>query len=244
VAWSVKGVAIMKTIQEYLKECDREAIANHYIYNYLFDSGIMDPKYNEITICDLKERMKNRIFRLIERLTEMEPEPDDERGILMVVHSSGLDTWNDDDVSAVLVRESEVMSDTEDVQTYDYAMTTHARMVSLYVADTYLTQYYLNDLIIQFLHEALFLGPEQEHLPELMEELKRGVDESNRHVYSSVDDVFKEMEERFGFKLEVHDKRQEKAERKLIRQRNEYDVLCRKIEVEKLRDALKKEDLL
>ena len=55
----------MKTIQHYLKECDREAIANHYIYNYLFDSRLMDPKYNEITICDLKERMKNKIFRLI-----------------------------------------------------------------------------------------------------------------------------------------------------------------------------------
>ena len=235
----------MKTIQYYLKECDREAIANHYIYNYLFDSQLMDSKYNEITINELKERMKNRIFSLIERLTEMEPESDDDRGILMVVHTSGLYTWDNDDICTVLVRETEVMSDAaEDVQIYDYSMTTHAGMISFYVADTYLTQYYLNDLIIQFLHEALFLGIEQEHMEALIKELERGVDESNRHEYSSVDAVFKEMEERFGFKLEVHDKRQEKAERKLIRQRNEYDVLCRKIEVEKLRDALKKEDRL
>lgn len=48
----------MKTIQQYLKECDRESVANHYIYNYLFDSELMNPMYNEITIGDLKERMK------------------------------------------------------------------------------------------------------------------------------------------------------------------------------------------
>jgi hypothetical protein len=234
----------MKTIQQYLKECDREAIANHYIYNYLFDSRLIDSKYNEITIGELKERMKNRIIRLIDRLIEMEPESDDDRGILMVVHTSGLNTWDDDDIFTILVRESEVMSDAGDVKIYDYAMTTHARMVSFYVADTYLTQYYLSDLIIQFLHEALFLGPEQEHMEALMKELERGIDESNRHEYSSLDDFIKEMEERFGFKLEEHDKRQEKAERKLVRQRNEYDVLCRKIEVEKLRDALEKEERL
>lgn len=154
--------------------------------------------------------MKNRLFRLIDRLTDMDPEFDDDRGILMVVHSSGLNTWDDDDIFTVLVRESEIISDAEDVQIYAYAMTTHARMVAFYIADTYLTQYYLGDLIIQFLHEALFFGPEQERLEEFMEEMERGIDESNGHEYLSVDDVCKEMEERFGFKLEVHDKRQEK----------------------------------
>ena len=145
----------MKTIQQYLKECDREAVANHYIYNYLFDSGLMDPRYEGITVGDLKDRMKKRVCTLIDRLSEIEPETDGDRGILMIIHTSGLNSWDDDDICTVMVHESDVLSDAEEVQIYDYSLTSHARMASFCVADTYLTQHYLSELIMQFLHEAL-----------------------------------------------------------------------------------------
>lgn len=231
----------MKTIQHYLKECDREAVANQYIHNYLFDSELMNHKYDDIRIGDLKETMKNTIYDLIDRLVGMEPEFGDDRDILMIIHTSGVYSWSDDDIELVLVNEAEVRACTEDIKIYDYSLTKHARMVSFYVADTYLTQHYLSDLIIQFLYEALYMGPEQEHLEEFIEELERGIDESNRHEYYSMEDVFKDMEERIGFEFEVQDKRQEEAERVLTRQRIEYDALCRKIEIEKLRDSLERE---
>lgn len=153
----------MKTIQQYLKECDRETIANDYVYKYLFDHDLIDPKYDHIMIRDLKERTKREIYSLIDRLIGFEPEFGEDRDILLIVHYSGLNSW-DDDISAELVHESEVMSGAEEIKIYDYSFTTHSKMVSFYVADTYLTQHYLNELIVSFLHEALIMGPEQEHL--------------------------------------------------------------------------------
>lgn len=232
----------MKTIQQCLKECDREDIADFYICMYLFEIDYMDPQNNDLTLRDLKDSSKNRIYRLIDRLVGMEPEFDDDRDILMVVHSSGFNLYNDDDIHTIWVRESEVLSGTEEIHTYDYAMTTHARMVSFYVADTYLTQHYLDELIIQFLHEALRMGPEQEQLCELMEKLDKHIYESNNQKSFSDNDAInaiREMEKRTEFQCEVHDKRQESAEIALIQKKKEYDYLCTKIEVEKLRNILK-----
>lgn len=60
----------MKTMQQHLKECDREAVIDLYFYYYLFDTDLIDPKYEDVTIGYLKERMRNKVNGLIDRLID------------------------------------------------------------------------------------------------------------------------------------------------------------------------------
>lgn len=58
------------------------------------------------------------------------------------------------------------------------------------VADTEMTQYYLNDLMIEILWDASFFGVEQEKLPEAVKELE----EANKEIDEGLDKSFSSYE--------------------------------------------------
>lgn len=158
----------------------------------------------------------------------------------MVVHSSEIG-YRSDDIDMILVKVSEVLEGGDSVPAYDYVLSSHAQMTSFLVADTYLTQYYINYLIVDFLHEALFMGSEQEHLNSFIEELEKSRKDAEEGRCIPFDEAMRELEEKYVFEREKRDSAQEEVEDELMTHKMRYDRSCREIEISKIRDILRKE---
>lgn len=87
---------------------------------------------------------KEDLSRYIDRLVNIKQRPeDDATWILMAVHSSETDLG---DICFILVKQSEVMDEEpERVTPYAYELIPHEAGVGFLVADTYLTQYYIDE---------------------------------------------------------------------------------------------------
>ena len=229
----------MKTIQEYLKECDRNAVVNGYIYKYAFSWELMGKSYKDVTCGEIVEKYKKRLNDYIDKLIEITPSGNDEEMILMAYHSS-----EEDDVMFSLFKKEDIMNEDLDyVTSYGYEFSEFEEVVGYYVSDTYLTQYAINDLIIDYLRETSRTGYNHERLQEDLDKLKEATEEAEAHKddpnYSmSAEEVFRRIEEELGLEFEKKDPEQELARSKYIQHAVEYNTECRNIEIRKLRDLL------
>ena len=132
------------------------------------------------------------------------------------------------------------------MQSYGYEFVPFEKAVTYYVADTYLTQYELNELLAEFLYEISWTGYEQEHLEETLASLDRSIEETKRHkndpdYFMSHEEFIRRLEESLGIELEKTDPEQEEAWHEVIKHVSEYNVKCQKIEIAKLKKLLKNE---
>ena len=110
----------MKTIQEYLKNCNKKEIINMYIYKYVFTSELMDKKYKDITRGEIIEKHKKVLNDYINKLTSIKQKSKDkEVWILFSTHSFG--EFNDE-IQHLLIKKSDLLnqSDLDNIQTYAY----------------------------------------------------------------------------------------------------------------------------
>jgi len=204
----------------------------------------MNEKYRDKTIGEIIDRQKEKLNGLIDRLIAIEPAPakKGERWILMTVHCSETDLG--EDISHILVSEKDVMDKSLDwVTPYGYEFTEHQEIVNYYVADNYLTQHYLEDLIVDFLFESSFTGYEQEGLQEILDDIDKSKEEIENGTAKlhSWEEVKKEFEEH-GFEFEKKDPVQEAVWKEYIQDVCEYNRVCQQVEVRKLREALEAEE--
>ena len=233
----------MKTIQEYLKNCNRKEIINMYIYKYAFTPELIDKKYQNITCGEIIKKYTEILNNYIDKLISIKPNFDnDEVWILLSTHSYG---EFDDNIQHLLIKKSDLLSkdDLESVESYAYNLSPFEEILSYYVADTYLTQYEINDLLVDFLHESSWTGFEQENLKQTVEDLEeslREIDENkeNPKTLYSAEEVFKQLEEEYGFEPEKKDEKQENAYKKFLKNIMEYEKECKNIELKKLKDLL------
>ena len=74
---------------------------------------------------------------------------------------------------------------------YGIEYTPQEEIMGYWVADTEMTQYYLNDLMIEILWDASFFGVKQEKLPEAVKELEaadKEIDEGLEESFSSYEE--------------------------------------------------------
>lgn len=235
----------MRTIQEYLKECDRESIINGYIYEHAFSPiSCMDENNRNRTLGEIIDYYREKLNGLIDKLISIEPVKTDERWILMAYHQTE-DEFGD--IAYSLFKESDL--DKEGlITTYAYEFSPFEETVGFYVADNYLTQYELDNLIIDYLYEVSWNGFDQEYLEERIDEIITSYEDAEKHkddenYFVSFDDVKEKIKEEFGFELEKKDPEQEKAWHELLKHQMEYNILCQRIEVEKLKETLCSENL-
>ena len=57
----------MKTIQEYLKNCNRKEVINMYIYKYAFTPELIDKKYQNITCGEIIKKYTEILNNYIEQ---------------------------------------------------------------------------------------------------------------------------------------------------------------------------------
>ncbi len=233
----------MKTIQEYLKNCNRKEIIDMYIYKYAFTSELIEKKYENITCGEIKKKYTEILNKYIDKLISIEPNVDDEEiWILLSIHAYG---EFDDNIQHLLIKKSDLLSkdDIESVESYAYNLSPFEEILMFYVADTYLTQYEINDLLVDFLYESSWTGFEHENLNQIIEDLEeslREVDENKANSKSlySTEEIFKQLEEKYDFEFEKKDEKQEKAYEKFLKNLMEYNKICKNIELKKLKDLL------
>ena len=234
----------MRTIQEYLKECDRKSIINDYIYEHAFSSlSMMDKDNRPLTVGEIIDFYTFKLDELIDKLIDMEPVKTEERWILLAYHQSEDSAGND--VTFGLFKESDIYNDGH-ITTYAYDFTPFNEAVGFYVADTYLTQLEINALIVSFLDEITFNGFDQEDLEARTKELYEACKEAKAHIddpeyFISFEDFRKKLEDIAGVELEKRDSKQEEAWYEYLKHQAEYNEKCQRIEIEKLKELLKEE---
>ena len=175
----------MKTVQETLREMDKEELMRQFLYKHPSKLENFD---DDMTIVQAKKRAKEVITKYIERLENMAVKPNDEQMIFYMYEylssynlkqNRGLSTLGD-------LREKGV-----EAPNYGIEYTPQEETMGYWIADTEMTQYYLNDLMVEILWDASFFGVEQEKLPEANKELE----EANKEIDEGLEESFSSYEE-------------------------------------------------
>lgn len=111
--------------------------------------------------------------------------------------------------------------------------------VGYWVADTPLTNYYLNELVQDYLWDASWHGIDQEDLPKWQKEIEKAIQETKEDKNVKSFTSFEEMEKELGLpqepSLTLKEKKfQEKAEEIEIQVSNEFSELSERIEINKI----------
>lgn len=229
----------MKTIKEYLKTCNRAEIAQIFIFNYILNSEINLYMLKAKTIAEILEEYTKKVNILIDKILSTVSKKE-EPYILMVVHNS-----SPEGLDYILVKQSEVLAN-EQIYSYSYEFSEFDEVAGFCVADNYLTQYYINNLIADYLYHVSFTGFNHEQLQVSLDRIESSLKECEEHrndpeYFVEHEEMFKQFEERYGIETEKQDPIQSAAQTEFIGHKIEYDKKCRQIEIDKLRRELCKE---
>ena len=171
----------MKTVQETLREMDKKELLRKFFYEH---PNKLDSFDDDLTIAQAKERANKVIGKYIERLETMEVKPNDRQMIFYMYEYLGSYKL---DQNRGLCTVADLQEKGVEAPNYGIEYTPQEEIMGYWVADTEMTQYYLNDLMIEILWDASFFGVEQEKLPEAVKELEaadKEIDEGLEESFS------------------------------------------------------------
>ena len=226
----------MKTIQQVLRELDKDKIIDAYFYRNPINLWELK-KQEEDKIEDVKGRVIKRLGEFIERLRTLEiMEKPEHQGILFVHKCLRNYRNSDEEYSLVFADELMAAEDLAKVTTYAYELTEWKETLAFLVADNKLTQDNLMDLVVDFLYESSFFGYKQEDLEKEIRELEEAAKEVHEHPERLIswDDIRKEhgLPEREDYPLE------DELKDAFYKASNDYSTYCRVMELEKIKEAL------
>ena len=175
----------MKTVQETLREMDKEELMRQFFYEH---PSKLDNFDDDLTIAQAKERANKVIEKYIERLETMEVKPNDRQMILYMYEYLGSYKLNQ---YRGLSTVADLQEKGVEAPNYGIEYTSQEEIMGYWVADTEMTQYYHNDLMIEILWDASFFGVKQEKLPEAIKELE----EANKEIDEGLEESFNSYEE-------------------------------------------------
>lgn len=229
----------MKTIQKYLAECDREKIATEFIRKYWLDSELWDERLRDTTLGELIDRYTALTNRLMNNIITAVPSEQEEKWVFFAAHAH--DGFNTTDEILFYLAKVEDIKRGGDFETYAYDLCTFDEVVNYYVADTYLTQFYIDELIVHFLFEMSWYGVDQDELERVKSELLADVEESGFEADEELGSESMQEELDGEGLLEKRDPREEAASQTLEKTIDEYNEYCRNLEAEKIRELLARE---
>ena len=215
----------MRTVQELLKSMAEEKLINAYLYR--FPVNVQNWSNNDEKIGEVKATIYKEMHKYLERLKKLPILKDDDQGIFFV-HRCIKDDINGQTFQLIFL--NELKEKREATQSYSYNFIEQEKIMGYWVAETALTKYYLEDLMVDILYEASFFGFTQEHLQEEKDELDRRIAEDDSETIS-VEDFFAELEEEQGYKFDRQSSDEQKLEMKVIKIAGEYWEHSRKKEL-------------
>ena len=181
----MKKVTQMKTVQETLREMDKEELMRQFFYEH---PSKLDNFDDDLTIAQAKERANKVIGKYIERLETMEVKPNDRQMIFYMYEYLGSYKL---DQNRGLCTVADLQEKGVEAPNYGIEYTPQEEIMGYWVADTEMTQYYLNDLIVEIIWDASFFGVKQEKLPEAIKELE----EADKEIDEGLEESFNSYEE-------------------------------------------------
>jgi len=217
----------METIQEKLRHCDREAVIGLFIHKYVLSSPLCLLEMRDMTIDEITEYYHFEINGLIDRIINADIKPNGDF-VFIVIHCCELDG---EDIWVQLIKTSDLDRDGFKVS-YGYSLESYEVTAGYPVADTCLTDFYIDDLLAEYLHEVSLTGFQQERLQKVIDRIDKAINEPGK-TYTH-EEVIEKLKG-FGYETEEPDPEQQKAYRKLMAEIGEYNERCQEIELEKLR---------
>lgn len=175
----------MKTVQETLREMDKKELLRKFFYEH---PNKLDSFDDYLTIAQAKERANKVIGKYIERLETMEAKPNDRQMIFYMYEYLGSYKLNQ---YRGLCNVADLQEKGVEAPNYGIEYTPQEEIMGYWVADTEMTQYYLNDLIVEIIWDASFFGVKQEKLPEAIKELE----EADKEIDEGLEESFNSYEE-------------------------------------------------
>lgn len=232
----------MKTVQNYIKELDRDMLIEDYMEHIIIESYELKA-VQDYTIRELRDRAKARVEEYIDRLVHMDitPRTDGRVGIVFACEVYENPRW-DTHVSAALVHKDEVIDKGADANKYGFLLTPQSEIMGYYVADNKYTQDNIYELIVQIMHEASFFGYEQEDLQEVLNKLEKGMEQAEKGECVEARTAFKELREELGLPIPEEDEIQDDLRGEILKAIFEYDKYNFQRELLRIKEQLEKEN--
>ena len=224
--------AIMKTVQEWLRETNAAEIIDTYLVEYPIDFQMLEDKKR--TVADVLETAKENLSRLIQYLRTMEADCSED-SIFYAVHVRENQFPK---VRADLSRQDEIL-EKELPEHYAWDFTPWEKVMGFRIADTKLTLDHMETILAQILYGMTFFGSDHEtwkqEVTNIEESLRLAEEEAKTGKYVPAVEVFAE----FGLPKDEPDEIADALIRKVNLAELEYAQHCRKREVGKVRELLK-----
>ena len=239
----------MKTIQDYFRKLNKDEIIRYYLSYYPFtlksDEELIDDEGDscDCLLSDVWKYHYTQLNNLVERIRNLEVKENTEGHIFFVHHIAGTGL-NDLSVSLIKEKEAvEAVKNNEVCDAYAYEFSPIEETAGYYVADTYLTQREIMDVLCDYIDESIFFGYEQEFLEDeksVLENRVKAVKENkdNPQYFVPLSDVIERMAEKTGWTPENRDPSEEKEYRKLIKAEMLYNKRAFIIELKKVIESL------
>ena len=226
---------MMKTVQQWLREIDRQELVN--TYQFLYPPEFWRLKNEEISVAEVYRRQAEFLNDFIDELLKLTPSQEDTQMIFLAT-SAYKDGLPDEQALLIAVDELDENSLPE---SYGWMLTDREELVGYRIADSDLTLDNICSILAQIIEESSFLGyskdtfeSERESLIQSLEQSKKDIEEGN--VYSA-DEVW----EHLGLKRENPDPKADELRAGVIRAEVEYNQYYRSKELSALMRKLAEE---
>ena len=223
----------MKTIQQCFLDSNIDDIISRYVHQYPIEIKNLDEFVDkDLMISEIYNSYIDKIRFLIEKIQKCSIEESDEDWIFFAHHICNFS----DDITFSLVKKSELLDET--VLSYAYEFSPVSETAGFLVADTYLTQYYLEDLLVDYLFESSFFGYDQEYLETEKFKLEQDAKYLNEHLDELLEDSKNHTPILSDFEFEKRDEQEIEAWKSYISHEIEYDKIAFEIEKQKVIELL------
>lgn len=219
----------MKTVQEYLRQADREELLDAFAYNALCDVHQL-LEHPDKTIEQLQDACKANINRLIDHLLSLDAEPSDHKVLYMVDSSSFDRKFNNEYHSLNLINLKEVRKDIY-ASSYGFDLIDWRETLGYLVADNKMTQDYMTDLLTQYLYEITFFGTDPEDHQKSIDEIWADLEQSKKDIEEGgqtvpADEVFEELRKENGWPEDEKDEIQDQLHSEIMDAELKYSRYC------------------
>ena len=221
----------MKTVQEWLRKGNAEAMIDRYLMEYPIDFPMLENK--ERTVAEITEEVRENLRSLIHFLRSMKAVPTDRKIFFAVRARDGQHSK----VKATLAHKDDLLKD-DLPEHYAWDVTEWEQVLGYPVAETKLATDHIETVLTQVLHEMTFFGSDyptwHQRKAEVEESLREAQRESENGVFYTTEEVFG----KYGLPKDEPDEIADELSRKVVAAENEYNLYFRCREAARVREML------
>ena len=218
----------MKTVQEYLRIADRERLLDSLVYDEIYDSNLLF-ELKDLTITEIQYAYKKDMNAFIDHLLTLKAEPTDHMILYLSNICPDIGGKSYQDKSLNLIDLNEIRKDIN-ASSYAFDLTAWEKTLGYLVADTKLTQDYIDELLVQFLQEISFLGTDPNEHQKEVDKVFADIEESMKEIEEgrtlTSEEVFEKLRKERGRPIKEKDAVQERYEDEYLTAKFKYNRYC------------------